>query len=216
MRELDLTTRPGTGVYAKGQQRILEILRAARDVLINEGYHQLTMRKVAKRCGITVGNLNYYYPSKADLLKDLLDRVVDGYMLEFERIRGEHNTSPLLQFEAIIRFLMEDLASPETTVFFPELWALANHDAYSAERMDDIYESARSVFNDLIPQINPGLSEAETAQVALFISASIEGHTMFIGDGKAWNQQREAIINIAVRSLTQLVTEIKPDHIASP
>lgn len=216
MRELELTTRPGTGVYAKGQQRILEILRAARDVLINEGYHQLTMRKVATTCGITVGNVNYYYPSKADLLKDLLDRVVEGYMLEFERIRGEHNESPLAQLEAIIRFLMEDLASPETTAFFPELWALANHDAYSAERMDDIYESARSVFNHLIPKINPNLSKAQAAQVALFISASIEGHTMFIGHGKAWNAEREAIKNIAVKSITELVVGIQPADILAP
>ena len=213
MRELELTTRPGTGVYAKGQKRILQILRAARDVLINEGYHQLTMRKVATRCGITVGNLNYYYPSKADLLRDLLDRVVDGYLLEFERIRGENHESATHQLEAIIRFLMEDLGSPETTVFFPELWALANHDAYSAERMDDIYVSARLVLNDLVAQINPALSKEQVGQVALVISASIEGHTMFIGHGKSWHPEREAIINIAVKSLTELAVSIRPADI---
>jgi len=32
--------------------------------MIDEGYNSFTMRKVAIKLGITVGNLHYYYPNK--------------------------------------------------------------------------------------------------------------------------------------------------------
>ena len=73
MRELASKYRPGTAVSEKGNQRIDQIIRAARDTLIRAGYHGFTMRAVAAECEISVGNLNYYYASKADLLADLLE-----------------------------------------------------------------------------------------------------------------------------------------------
>ncbi len=215
MREFIPLTRPGTGVYSKGSERVLNILETARDLMIQDGYHRLTMRKIAQKCGITVGNLNYYYATKASLLKNLLEMVIQGYNLEFERIRAQHPEEPRRQLADIIRFILNDLATPETTHFFPELWALANHDEHAARLMEELYGNAREVFIDLIPLLNPHLNRRQIRQLALFLSASLEGHTMFVGYAKPWLNQIRPVSNIAVKGLVELVETLRPEEISN-
>lgn len=184
MRNIQLQNRPGTGTYLKGQERIVQILEAARNILIDSGYAGLSMRKIATAVGITIGNLHYYYPSKKDLIADLLDHVIQGYLQDSENTRREAGASPEDQFIAVIRLIIDDLNTRETTNFFPELWAMANHDETAAERMHELYCKARLDINELIAVLNPSLNEEEREQLALFISASMEGLTPFIGNGK--------------------------------
>ncbi len=214
MKSINLQNRPGTGAYNKGQERIEQILSSARDILIDQGYSGLTMRKIATAVGITIGNLHYYYPSKKDLLADLLDRVIDAYMEAFSHARVSAGSSPLHQFEAMISFIIEDLTTYETTNFFPELWALANHDEQAAERMHELYRKARLDINDLISIINPELSEQQREEVGLFISASMEGLTPFAGHGKPWASSIPNIKRIAVKSFVNLVTSVRDEDIS--
>lgn len=213
MRKLKYKHRPGTAVSAKGTDRIDKIMTAARDVLINQGYAGFTMRAVAVECGISVGNLNYYYRSKPDLLSDLLDTVITGYVNEFDVILAGSLESPELALEETIRFIIDDLGTKETTVFFPELWALSNHDSKAARQMHSLYAKARQNFDELIPKINPTLSTRQVKQLSLFLSASIEGHTMFAGYRKPWAGQRRQIKNIAAKSLVDLVKNIQSREI---
>ena len=50
------------GAYKKGKDTRNQILNVARDLLIDEGYHNFSLRKVAEHAGIRVGNLQYYFP----------------------------------------------------------------------------------------------------------------------------------------------------------
>lgn len=216
MRELASKNRPGTAVSRKGNQRIDQIIRAARDTLIRGGYQSFTMRAVAAECGISVGNLNYYYASKADLLADLLETVIAGYLRDFDDILSASDPqSPEQALERVIRFIIADLGTQETTVFFPELWALANHDANASKRMHELYAKARLVFDALISRINPALATMEARQVSLFLSASLEGHTMFLGYKKPWAKHRQPLSNIAVKAMLDLVRSVKPADIVS-
>jgi len=216
LRDLTSKNRPGTAVSRKGNERIDQIMRAALDSLIRFGYQGLTMRAVAAECDISVGNLNYYYPSKADLLTDLLEVVIGGYLADFDSILSESDPrTPEHALEGVIRFIVSDIGTEETTMFFPELWALANHDPNAAKRMHELYAKARLVFDDLIPKINPALSAAEARQVSLFLSASLEGLTMFLGYRKPWAKHRLRLSNIAVKALLDLVRTVTPDEIAN-
>lgn len=213
MCAVQLQVRPGTAAFSKGQERVLKILQSAQELMIAGGYHNLTLRKVAAGAGISVGNLNYYYSNKQDLLRDLLDKVIEGYVWEFDQILQSTGESAEDQFVAIVKFIIEDIGTQETTNFFPELWALANHDEYAAERMDALYIKARAVLNHLIAILNPTLTETSREQVALFVSASMEGLTPFAGFGKPWATQRPEITNIAATSFLQLVTSITNETI---
>lgn len=192
----------------RGQQAVAAILSAARDVLVEEGYPRLTMRNVADRADMTVGNLSYYYGNKEDLLHDLLEAVIQGYVEDFDRIAGNINRSAEERLEDMIRFVIGDLATKETTGFFPALWALANHNDFAAREMVGVYGIERDIFARVIAEMRPDLVKKDRDLLALFISASIEGHTMFIGYKREKAAAGEAIANIAVRSFIALVREI--------
>jgi len=197
--------RARTAAYEKGHARIESILDAAAEVLISGGYKKLTLRQIALRAGITVGNLTYYYRTKEALLKDLLDKIAFEYLDEMARVGGASGNSPADRFVAIIEFLIEDLHTPRTTRLFPELWALANHNAHAAEMMDSMYAQERRVLRELIKGVNPRLKQQEIASLALFISCSIEGMTMFIGAGKKHENSLGTMKQIACQSFLQLI-----------
>jgi AcrR family transcriptional regulator len=58
---------------SKGMQRREQILADARRLLIEEGYNGFKLREIAARSGMTIGNLQYYYPTR-DLLLEAVTR----------------------------------------------------------------------------------------------------------------------------------------------
>lgn len=192
----------------RGQQAVSAILAAARDVLVEEGYPRLTMRNVAERAEMTVGNLSYYYTNKEDLLRDLLEAVIQGYVKDFDRIAANSEQSSAERLEEMIRFVVGDLSTKETTGFFPALWALAIHDDFAAGEMSRIYQIERDAFVRVIAEMRPDLPKKDRDVLALFISATIEGHTMFIGYKREKASLAGPIANIAAHSLTELVQSI--------
>lgn len=49
------------------------IIKAARTVVSEQGVQKATLRAIAAEAGISIGTLYYYYPSKNDLLYDIID-----------------------------------------------------------------------------------------------------------------------------------------------
>jgi AcrR family transcriptional regulator len=193
---------PTTG---KGKSTALAILLAAEQLLIDEGYHNFSLRKVASAAGLTLGNLQYYFPSKDSLIKAMLDNYIERYLALFERIRSDAGADPREQFTALIGGIVRDLNNKSTTVFFPEVWSLSNHDDHATEFMDAMYGRYRDVLIDVMTMINPALSPVQLRRLAIFISASIEGHTIFIGHEKPWVHETEAIAYLGTQSFLWLV-----------
>ena len=50
-----------------------EIISNSRKLFNTHGYHEVTMRMIANKCNISVGNLTYYYAKKKDIMKELLE-----------------------------------------------------------------------------------------------------------------------------------------------
>lgn len=191
------------GAYKKGRDKRLQVLEAAADLLIESGYHNFSMRKVADAAGIRLGNLQYYFPSKEKLVKAMLDNALSRYLDDFFEIRQQG--TPEEQFLTVIKHVVFDLNSKRTTVFFPELWSLSNHEKGVTKSMDDMYEDYRRVLADIINEINPELSRAQARRLALFISASLEGHTIFIGYRKPWKKETANIVVMASQSFLWLI-----------
>src|SRR5437016_13494584 len=57
------------------------IVRAAAESLLENGYAGTSVRSIASRAGVAIGNLQYYFPTKSELLieawRHLTDRSVD-------------------------------------------------------------------------------------------------------------------------------------------
>jgi len=209
MRKLDIRTSNGMAVSEKGEKTVKKILEAARDVLIEHGYEGFTMRKISARTNLSLGNLNYYFENKELLISKLLDAVVSGYENVFDHIIEDETLTTSDKLSGIIRVLVLDLGTKETTRFFPELWAMANHSPNVQKQLNLLYERARRYFYDLIGQINPRIDDERRATLALFFSASIEGHTVFIGNRKTMAGKREEIAELAASCFLKLA---ETDH----
>jgi AcrR family transcriptional regulator len=64
-----------------GEERRQELVRAAYETIAEQGFEGLRTREVAARAGISIATLHYYFPSKEDLIR----AVVDQLQAEFER-----------------------------------------------------------------------------------------------------------------------------------
>ncbi len=208
-----LKLRERTGAYATGKARIQQILEAAYEMMIADGISAITLREIARRCGIRVGAVSYYYKSRTDLIQDLIECAVAPYFELYDVVVEDERFSAEQRLERLIRIVLEDIQTEKTTKLFPELWTLANRDPFVADLVDGIYTRQRSSFERLIAQINPGLGNKERAMVTLYVSASIEGQTMFVGYRKPHASELPAIENIAIRSVLDMVRTITNEDV---
>ena len=206
----DLKFRVREGGYARGQEGFELILRAALRLLVEQGSKALTLRRIAAESGLNVGNLNYYFRSKEELIRELLDAVISSYEESFDAIVHDAGAPAEARLERLVSLILTDITTKKKTRFFPELWAMSNHDAFVQERMEELYARARVSLNELIAELNPALPADERETLALFISASMEGATVFAGFGKRWEPRMPWLIAIARRSFVDLVRNLAP------
>jgi AcrR family transcriptional regulator len=151
------------------------ILRAARTVLASVGYARLTMRAVASRAGLTVGNLAYHFPSKRGLVRALILSLVADYQAksnEYLRTVGHRRRGG---FAGLLRWLVEDSVSTETSRLFRELWAMALHDEVIAAAMDRFYAEAHERVVLLLRLTQPALRRRRAQDIVQLMGAISEG-----------------------------------------
>ena len=196
--------RPGTALYPKGKQRVEKILKAAKDILIEMGYSGLTMRNIAKRAGTTVGNLQYYYPNKDRLLQELLEYAVHGFFEHFESIVEDMHKKPEDKLRAYIECIFDAFPNEEKGKFYPEFWALSNHDTKAAELMENMYERGMVTLTSIIHEINPALSRKEVKDIAITIAGSVEGLVVFVGYKRPWADSLNSVRRKSVEACVYL------------
>ncbi len=192
------------GPYKSGIERQKQILDEATQLLIEEGYHNFSIRKVAKRVGLSAGNIQHYFPTRDKLVSEMLESIIENYFVEFDRME-QSIESPKQYLFNIIQHVIRDLTTEFTTVFFPELWSLANHEPEFDQLVENMYVRYRTVYKTIALQINPELSEKQAENLALFLSSSIEGHTMFIGHNKTHTDSCEAIVQMTYRMAITMI-----------
>ena len=65
------------------------IARAAREILVAEGLHAVSLRRVASRLGVTAPALYAHVADKRDLLQGIAEREVQGLLEEFDDIQAD-------------------------------------------------------------------------------------------------------------------------------
>ena len=184
-----------------------QIIEVARKLMIDEGLSAVTMRRVARESGISPGNLHYHFSNYGLMLGALLDAVLEPYLIKFEALKAESQGNPVTAMTAVLEYVLNDLAKKETTMFFPELWVLANRNDKAEQQMGKLYDTYMGVLIGLINNIRPDLNKKRTKEIALFICASIEGQTIFIGYETTHKQHRKALKKIALATIMKLVME---------
>jgi AcrR family transcriptional regulator len=196
--------RPGTAVLAKGRERIAAILDAATDILIDEGYAQLSTRKVASRAGVRPGHLQYYYPTKQDVVRGLLERYLERATRAFGERMSADATSSQRRLDAALDGILADQQDERTCRFFWELWALAARDPAVAEAMHGFY---RAYWRNLVAALldaTPALGRPRAERRAALMIAMLEGLTLF----RTRTASRDMPLPFLERELRSLVAKL--------
>jgi AcrR family transcriptional regulator len=204
------------GVYARGAETVDLILKAALEVLLDEGASGFSLRRIAAKCGMKVGNLSYHFPRKEALIQLLLEELLESYGRLLDRTVRDTDLSSEERLRAVIDICLADIESKRTTHLFTELWALANHNAFIADRVEAFYRSVQEIIGEYVSELNPALNAEEVQVVALYISASMEGTTPFLGHNKPWQAQMGRIRSISAKTLVHLAKTITPGDIHGP
>ena len=194
------------GRYDSGRRRVTVILKAAKKTLVNGGYSQLTLRRVASEAGLPLRHLQYYYPTKQTLLRALCETICADYIAKCDALSAREHVTARARFIACIDFLIDDNRdSVSNTVFF-ELWALACHDAYANRLLVTLYAHYRAYVARLIRQLRPAIAVGLVDLRALQIVALIEGLTLFIGRNKPRLAAARGIAEDARANILRLAT----------
>lgn len=78
------------------------ILAAAVEAFSELGYHQTSMRDITRRAGVSVSHLYYYFPSKLDLLYDIMRVGIGDLIDEMLAERARAGADPAARFAAML------------------------------------------------------------------------------------------------------------------
>lgn len=161
----------------KGDLQIAKALDAAEELIRKN--EPLTLRAVAKAVGISVGNLQYYFPTRGKLIEALFERYATDFRAERAAIIDGVDQSRDQLILLVDYWLMTELR-PEQALFW-HLWSISAYDDSARETMDAIYGRLITFLAKHLRVIHPGLTAAHATRRAGSIVALIEGSGLMVG-----------------------------------
>ncbi|MBV8852135.1 MAG: TetR/AcrR family transcriptional regulator, partial [Sinobacteraceae bacterium] len=156
--------RRGTATTAGGRATVGRILDVTRDILTHADAGELSMRNVATRAGLHLANVQYYFPTREDLVHAFIAETGERYQRAYDALMIEAGDDALRRFVAIVRFNLEDVYKTETRALFVQLWALLNEiDAYSGRLLGELYAINIGQLGRALAAVDPSLHPDEIA-----------------------------------------------------
>lgn len=187
---------PGTAIYPKGRQKLQDILTTAAEVLAYDGYSAFTMRNIASKLGITLRNLQYYFPTKRDLFLAVVAQMTNMELGTAKAAVDLPNMTAEERFAAFIEYSVHDNETPFVRGFQFELWALATRDEFAAECRDRMTSAYCDYIYTLVKPLTPGLSPKEQRGKSALILAMLQGTPLVHSPGV---EKRYQIKDIAAK-----------------
>lgn len=167
--------RPGTAVHDKGRQSAAAVLDAAAALLAEEGAAGLSTRKVAARAGMHAGNLQYYFRTKQDLVRALLERYIDQSRDRVGTRMANSRGTAMDRLRSGIEEILADQVRVPDCALFRELWAMASHDREVAGAVTEFYDGYVRGMTAMLRDLEPRLTAARAQRCATLVVAMLEG-----------------------------------------
>ena len=189
-------------------ERQLEILQTARNILISEGFHKLTLRNIARKVGINLSSVQYHFKNRATLIGSLIEQASE---YDLARVRNmfevEPGVEPKLQIGQAIRSELDLHKSIDNNQFFNQVMAMAIEEPAAKEFIDDFYQNIWTIMSDLLLKHNPSLDEAERLNRSAQIISLVEGSGFFIGSSRLYGKLPSSYHDHIVNSVIKLMLE---------
>ena len=170
--------KSGSGVHDKGQKRVKAILKVAIDLLLVEGFSDFSMRRVANTVGVNLSAVQFYFPTRDDLLRAIAKFVSYQYEGQQQRVIGADYATPLERFEAYLDFSLVRVR--DQLGYYMFLGEAQSGSDIFAEACREVYTLDVVVLSQLLAPLLPDASEIEIKQRAAFMSAAIDGLEIYL------------------------------------
>jgi len=155
------------------------ILRASRRLLIRKGFADFSARSVAKEAKVSLGALQYCFPTLHALLASTLEYVVNNYEAHYVQLEQKIQGSAEARLYALLDYLVDDNWDPETRRIFFGIWALSVHSTFARRMMHEMYAYQIGRVSEFIAAAAAHLSARECRGLATQLMALIEGFCLF-------------------------------------
>jgi len=202
--------RPGTSgsSYQTGRGTREAIVSAAATVLVAHGHAQFTLKRVADAVGISVGNLNYHYPTRDALLETLIDRTLAEYAKRFSVLITERTGPEKKMLGDLLVWVIGDATTSRYTHLFRELWAMSLHSRRIAKALDHFYDQSIEDVVELIHSSTPRSNRRDLRRIVELICLISEGCTVVFGNRKSAGNSLKEIKQLARLSIESLVDSL--------
>lgn len=166
---------------SKGALRKVALLDAAEEVLVTKGNANAAMRDFAAAAGVRIGHLQHYFPTRADLIRAVLERALKRSLQRLNDVTdldlSPEATGDLEEAESyrLLTALLQEHSDMADVRMHLEIWALAATDDEAAGALREFYSHYSAHVQGLVRRGRPGLSEQETGAVAAAIVSLFEG-----------------------------------------
>jgi AcrR family transcriptional regulator len=191
---------------ADGIARRRAILEAASVVLSRDGRSSFSMRRVAQEVGISLGNLQHYFPTESTLIRALLEEILERSLQQFTK-ELPPATAPPRRTEDLGRAVDRLLAiqrDPELSRLFFELWAIASRDDEARAAVSAFYRSYREAIEAQLCAWGASQGRSASHRAALIVIL-LEGSSLYgsriagsLSDA-GWRAVREQIVALVLR-----------------
>jgi AcrR family transcriptional regulator len=154
-----------------------QILDAAVDVFARKGFHKARMDDIVAESGLSKGALYWYFTSKDELIRAILDRFFDSEMKDLAGLVSAGG-SAFLRLEQVQRQVGTDLARFNRLLPITfEFYAVASRQEGVQAALQGYFEKYRRLLTALIQQgIDRGeFQPVDADQIALVLIALFEG-----------------------------------------
>lgn len=182
----------GRRLRAQGQRTRELIIQEAKKLLLEGGSLEFTLRTVARRAQISISNLQYYFPTRASVLRAIMEPVIARYMTELDSALDDA-TDPSDIMSALINQTLADVRDPEVSAIWLHFASLAVTDPESASLLDESYEKLTRGIGQLLRRLNPSLGTKDSHILARIVAAMIDGLVFQIGAGHRTDYSVSAI-----------------------
>ncbi|WP_175623997.1 TetR/AcrR family transcriptional regulator [Pseudocolwellia agarivorans] len=159
-----------------GKETYKKIIQTTYELISSGSYKDFSMRNIAKHSNLRLANIQYYFPTKEDLVTALIMHVETLYDIEYQSLNLDKTEDPKVAFNKMIDFCLDDVFNQNTRHLFIQLWPLLSDlDNDSGEFLANLYRYQIQSIATLVQRLSPNVTKKESLIRGEAIASLIEG-----------------------------------------
>lgn len=177
------------------------IMAAAAEIFAENGYRHGTIREIAKKAGVNIAAVNYYFGNKELLYQQVMNSWTEDVFSKYPFLAPEdYSLKPEERMRRFIDSILGKLFDEESMPWFGKLFVrtvIDENQEQSQELVRQIYRPSVDVLVEILKELAPERTEEEL----FFMASNIIGQCVFYYSNRSmirmvFSEEQEKLTNI--------------------